>query len=166
AFSPDGRTLAAGDGKTGEILLWDLGGDQPKDRGVLGRGGLCGFSPDGRTLLAVQLSSASSPRFSHKGADPVTVQVWDVERKRLQAQFELEGKVRGWWSCSKGGLAPDGGRLVNLPEESLHGPLVVWSAATGKRLREYRLPGTCSSKSTGTPFAFAPDGRHLAVNND
>jgi WD40 repeat protein len=161
AFSPDGRTLAAEDRKTGEILLWDLGGGRPKDRGVLGRGRLCGFAPDGRTLLALDPT-----RFSNEEGGPFTVQVWDLGRDRLQAQFELEGEVHFWSDGLNGGFAPDGQRLVNMPDPK-NGLLAVWSAATGKRLREYRLPGTFDPfLITAAPFAFAPDGRHVAVNND
>jgi WD40 repeat protein len=159
AFSPDGRTLAVEAEANGDILLWDLGGDQPRERDAFGRWGLgAAFSPDGRTLLSVTSSLHGT-----------AVEAWDLDNRRLKREAALEG---GWqalpeWLVSPDGrgvvnwlVSPDGRRVVNMPN-GRNGPLVVWSAATGKRLGEYRLPGPVKQ-----PFAIAPDGRHVAVIND
>ena len=67
AFSPDGRTVAAGT-QAGDILLWDLFGEMPIARlpghqaDVLS----VSFSPDGRRLVS--------------GSNDNTMLVWDVSR--------------------------------------------------------------------------------------
>jgi tetratricopeptide (TPR) repeat protein len=166
AFSPDGRTLAVQDDRN-DILLWDLGGDQPKERGALGRGRLCGFAPDGRTLLSIKgsialpyggLDLARTLRSMKVLSHGIAVTAWDLDSGRLKREAALE-RVGRWVADWR--VSPDGRRLVSMPN-GRKGPLAVWSAATGKRLGEYRLPG---SVSVTQPFAIAPDGRHLAVNN-
>ena len=54
AFSPDGKTLAAG-AADGTVRLWDMATRQPIGNPLNGHGGAVNsvaFSPDGKTLAA------------------------------------------------------------------------------------------------------------------
>jgi WD40 repeat protein len=53
-------------------------------------------------------------------------------------------------------LTPDGKTLASAGEK---GEVVVWDAASGKKLRDWRFPGRVEC------LAFASDGQHLATGN-
>jgi WD40 repeat protein len=151
SFSPDSRTLAVSRRRAvtrdqPDILLWDLSGEQPRERGMFGSGGCAAtFAPDGRTLLSL--------KFSETG---LSVRAWGPERGRPTRETALEG-CSPWYND---GLAPDGRTFATL---GAYRSLGVWSIATGKRLAEYHLPAN-PAHTCPEPFAWAPDGRHLAVN--
>jgi WD40 repeat protein len=153
AFSPDGRTLALGDGKWNDTLLWDLSGGRPRERGAVGRRSRgAAFSPDGRTLLSLTWSSTGTG---------TAVAAWYLDSRRLKRETALEeGGVGGIGTRV---FSPDGRTVATFTYVDLGlSSLVVWSTATGKRLHAYRLPVTSEH---WTAFAYAPDGRHLAVDN-
>ncbi|NUS90376.1 MAG: protein kinase [Streptomyces sp.] len=141
AFSPDGRTLAAGTGK--QIVLWDTATGQT--RLTLTRHGLLAnvlgvaFSPDGRTL-----ASAS---------DGQMLLLWDTGTgdKRRALRHGLMRMLR----CVA--FSPDGRTLAVGADNGVH----LWDPTTGQRgawLRFPRPPGIDS-------LAFGPDSRSLAVTS-
>jgi len=135
AYSPDGRTVAAG-GWDNNIKLWVVasGRELRTLRGHSDWVNSVTFSPDGRTLVS--------------GSNDKTLKLWDVASGR-----ELR-TLRGHsnWVNSLA-FSPDGRTLVSGSDDTT---LKLWDAATGKGLRTLRgLSGEVKS------VAFSPDGRTL-----
>jgi WD40 repeat protein/energy-coupling factor transporter ATP-binding protein EcfA2 len=135
AFSPDGKTLASGNGN-GTIILWDIETGQQLGQplkehpdSVLS----LAFSPDGKTL-------ASS---SYEGG----IKLWDVQSHRPIDPRLSEGAFSVAFS-------PDGNTLAS---GSISG-VILWDIETGQQL------GQPLSGDPGMVWsvAFSPDGRMLA----
>lgn len=115
AFSPDGATLASGDGG-GTVALWNLDIDRKPHRlpGHTGEVNSVAFSPDGKLL-----ASASADH---------TIKVWDlwVAGRELQT-FRGHGAAVisvAFWPDSRTLASEDTDRIVKL-----------WDAASGSELR-------------------------------
>jgi WD40 repeat protein len=142
ALSPDGRTLAYGDGWG--LELWHLGkgstsgpklGRKP-DEFVTD----LAFSPDGKTLAAVHDRNAP------------TLCLWDVATGNLLKQTPLPNQKAGYL-----GHAPDGSRYrIDATEQER----VVRSIFTGEVL--CRL---ASARADLRILAFSPDGKLLAAGD-
>ncbi|GAA4619076.1 hypothetical protein GCM10023195_86120 [Actinoallomurus liliacearum] len=132
AFSPDGRTLAYGDGD--HIRLWDVPGRRLKSPINAHRAvDAVAFSPDGMTVAGA-------------GAK-VDVETWDAATHKPGERFAggTSGKVA---------FSPDGRYLAACDEEN--GPTAtVWDARTGKEVHAF-------GSTTGYSVAFSPDGKTLA----
>jgi WD40 repeat protein len=142
AFSPDGKTLAAGDGNN-SIRLWDVPSGktiqpaEPHHSGVH----CIALSPDGKTLAA--------------GTTFKTVYLWDVTTGKPLRQ--LEGHEHGVYPVV---YSPDGKRVAS---GSRDGTARIWDVATGKELHKflgYDGPKTGDAWVYG--LSFAPDGQRLA----
>jgi RNA polymerase sigma factor (sigma-70 family) len=139
AFSPDGRTLAAGcaEGDDSAMGLWDVASGRQIRRLPWHkmRDSCAVFSPDGRTLAA--------------SSQDDMIRLWDVASGRLLRQWACP-----WWSTTMA-FSPDGRCLATA--QSGYPDVHVWEAATG--LERCRLAvdpqGVCA-------VAFAPNGRRLA----
>ncbi len=171
AFSPDGRTLAAG--WVGEIRLYRpadgaVAGVLQGDRTWDGWDGFwsLAFSPDGRTLAA-----------GTRAGEVWIYRLPEGERLRVLEGVEsggglfLDGPKGTVWSLA---FSPDGrtlavglGRLRRLVE--------LWDGATGRRRQVLRVaPGRLLPRFSppyGDPprkvaLAFSPDGRFLAVGGE
>ncbi len=144
AFSPDGKTLVAGDGDS--IRLWDVGTSSSVATLSGHRGGVCSvaFHPDGQSLV----STGNAP--------DSTVRVWDLatltEKHRLLGHG---GPVEsGVWRADGELLVSCGGRdgIVQLwdmtarPPRNKALPILLWGPA---------LRGV----------ALTPEGRFLATAN-
>jgi WD40 repeat protein len=136
AFSPDGRTLAAGHGNSSLVLHdADTGAVRATARGhddVV----LCtAFSRDGRYLVS--------------GSVDKTIKVWDPAT--AQEVRTLRGH-RDWVYCVA--FARDGHTLASAGRE---GAVILWDVSTGRvlaNLPPFTREATC--------VAFSPDGRTLA----
>jgi dipeptidyl aminopeptidase/acylaminoacyl peptidase len=122
AISPDGKSLAAGcwkgDGKQGEVSLWDLETGQVKHRMTDQEIGLIysvAFSPDGKKVAG--------------GGWDKNVRVWEVETGLLK--HVLEGPTTGFREVS---FSPDGKLLAGA------GPadVPVWDVESGKIVQTLR----------------------------
>jgi len=143
AYSPDGKTLAAGsddrfDGK-GAVWLWDLSSGQLKAnlQGHTGAVIALAFSPDGRTVAS-------------GGADK-TVRLWDVAGRQLKATLQGHKKQVELLAFS-----PDGKTLAT---GSLDETARLWNVADG------RLRATLRHMNRVTGIAFASNGKTLATGS-
>lgn len=140
AFSPDGKTLAAVDGR--KVKLWDpstgklrrtLPGHEQPVRSAA-------FAPDGRTL-------ATGARMAGGAESGGEVKVWDAESGKPKRALALEGS-----DVNALAFSPDGRLLV---AGGLKG-LWCWDAGTGEL--KHKMP----SSAAVLALAFSPDGRTLA----
>jgi RNA polymerase sigma factor (sigma-70 family) len=159
AFSPDGRTLAAGGflakyGKIEEtnsnsvISLWKWDGDrlQPlweakpdfeaplrsRSQGI----GCVAFSPDGKYLAT-------------GGSANNLIRIWDVSDGKEVQEFRASGSHVGALTFSPTEKA--------LASGSDDGALALWNPATGEKAWQRQQPGEVRA------LAFTPDGKTLAV---
>jgi WD40 repeat protein len=145
AFSPDGKTLAAG---SAEVVLWEV--VTGKRRGTLkdphgGAGGLA-FSPDGRWLATANLDGTAS--------------LWDVATLSEAATLRGHGQ-----SVHAVAFSPDG-RL--LATGSRDGTVKLWDAAVSWPHRAPWLQELATLRGhtdTVWSVAFSPDGRTLATGS-
>jgi WD40 repeat protein len=155
-FSPDGRTLAVGDGEGG-LRLWNVA--DGKARAVLkGHTRLVdflAFSADGKTIVSV--AGGSEP---NDPGDPksVEVSVWKTDTCQRAASIDCP---QGHLSCVA--LSPDGRILaVGGYEESQSrkwtATLRLWDVGTGKKLHSHR--GRAGRYAS---LAFSQDGKTLAA---
>ncbi|GAA3812961.1 hypothetical protein GCM10022403_053270 [Streptomyces coacervatus] len=153
-FSPDGKTLATGDGKT--VRLWQGGMTQPAT--VLTHQILGEFSPDGKTLatqtdqLKVRLRNIATGKTIGLGSEvdvstafspdsrtiatasmvvtqqphSVPVRVWDVATGKLRAT--LNGHTDGIEAMA---FTPDGTLITASTDDTVR----LWNVTTGKTIR-------------------------------
>ena len=136
AFSPDGRTLAAGE-SSGQVGLWDMA--TGRQTATLAEGsGVYGvaFSPSGRTLAV--------------GDGDGDVGLWDMATGRRTGTL-AEGS---WVECVA--FSPDGRTLA---AGDGFGYVGLWDVATGQRTATFR------ERNPAASIAFSPDGHTLAVGD-
>jgi WD40 repeat protein len=142
AFSPDGKTLAAGEAnaleKKGIVRLWNLstGKMMHTFRVSMNDIDAVAISPDGRTLAAAEKWGKSY--------------LWDVAagKELYQLQREWTGPHR--YDTYSLAFSPDSRTLAVGGSK-----VTVWDVVSGKRLRQF--------DGDGYFVAFAPDGKTLAA---
>jgi WD40 repeat protein len=140
AYSPDGKTLATGGLE--EIVLWDVSrGCEPKGRWPSGIVQSMRYSVDGRFLLTTDRMGA--------------IQIWDVERQTVSAEFNVPSS----WIVGMS-FAPDGPGIawatIDVGARSR-----LWKATPGKAIP----PPQSLSGSNFFSFAVSLDGRRLVAGD-
>jgi WD40 repeat protein len=160
AFSPDGKTLAAGSYDS-LVRFWDVasGGELRQPTCPLSRVWSLAFSPDGKTLYAGGQSGGYwRIRVDGEVVDsPHAVAVWDLKTgkaRRLPAPFAFADSLA---------LAADGKTLA----AGGMGPVVVWDAVTGRERLRVRAESQGKADDSGrvdwaTQVALSADGKLLA----
>ncbi len=156
AFSPDGKTIAAGYGGVGGggggVVLWDVAArkrlaDDPlpvKEGMVWG----VSFSPDGKTI------AAGYGGFGGGGG----VVLWDVAARKRLADHPLPVK-EGYVYCVS--FSPDGKTIAaGYAGVGVGGGVVVWDVAARKRLADDPLP---VKEGYVRGVSFSPDGKTIAA---
>jgi WD40 repeat protein len=154
AYSPDGKTVVSGGSDDGKLRLWTVA--DPKspqlqlvldayERGRSRHGTVhaVAFTPDGKTLVS--------------GGDDGVVRFWNLNTDKPTERSTLrldKGPV------SSIHYSPDGSRLVVAFDSGC----VFVGDSSGKKLHEWQLPGPTGGWG-GSGVRFAPDGRHLVVEN-
>ena len=159
AFSPDGKTLAVGDGDgSGRTDLWDLATGRrtatltdPRSLGITGRDvSAVAFSPDGKTLATGDLNDRTY--------------LWHTATWHRTAVLVGPGYLGDFVSALA--FSP-GGRLLATGYQGYGDRYTtdLWDTATGRRARTLTGP-----RSRGLPavtaVAFSPDGKTLATGYD
>jgi WD40 repeat protein/serine/threonine protein kinase len=146
-----GERLATGGGVDQTVRIWDIDRKRELHQFLGLKGGIVGpvaISPDGNQLV---YASASAP--VGMGLSSYVVHVWDLAAQPPKQLPSLPGHTTTVRAVA---FAPDGKLLATADDD---GRLILWEAATGKNLNDWKLSGAITS------LAFAPDSRHLAVGN-
>src|SRR5208337_4692942 len=161
AFSPDGKTLAAGyAGGSSGVVLWDVAtrtrwGESPL---AVPAGDVrsVAFSPDGKTLAAGCCLRRFLVKFGSIPSGEGGVVLWDVAIRSQLVKAPLavsEGDVRSV------AFSPDGKTLAAGYAGGSSG-VVLWDVATRSQLVKAPL---AVSEGDVQSVAFSPDGKTLAA---
>ena len=162
AWSPDGKTLAAGERSA--IRLYDAATGKPGPvlEGHTSQINALAFSPDGKRLVSASGRGAIRLIGPTRRAEPGEVIVWDLEAgKPLHVlRAYKQGAYAVAWS-------PDGGRLatggvVTASDDEGKGAkprdgISIWDARSGELVR-----AVDPTEAGASLLAFNPDGQTLA----
>jgi WD40 repeat protein len=145
AFSPDGRTLATGDGQ-GNVIVWDVSEGRAIDTLEGHNDAITGvaFGPDGRTLYTTSADS--------------TARIWDVAGYRRLARPFRTNSVNdpGTSSPRAFALSPDGRTLAAARRD---GRVDLIDAETLRRTGGFKA----FADRPALAIEYSPDGSRLAV---
>jgi WD40 repeat protein/DNA-binding SARP family transcriptional activator len=145
AFSPDGRTLATGDGQ-GNVIVWDVGEGRAIEtlEGHIDAITGVAFGPDGRTLYTTSADS--------------TARIWDVAGyRRLARPFRTNSANDPGQSSPRAfALSPDGHTLAVARRD---GGVDLIDAETLRRTGGFEA----FADRQALAIEYSPDGSRLAV---
>jgi RNA polymerase sigma factor (sigma-70 family) len=143
AFSPDGKTLAAG-GVDQLIHLRDVatGKSLRTFRGHAEQVSCVRFTQDGKSLVSFGLDAM--------------LRIWDVASGKEVRSW----RVPGGWTVA---LSPDGKTVAGFGTVRPVHTLYQWDLASGRVIREFRYQGTQDGLMS---LVFSPDGKRLASGGD
>ena len=145
SFSPDGRTLAAGDyGPAGLVKFWDWRTGK-ETRPPLQHDDIVlaiAFSPDGKSF-----ASFTAPDWSKSPH----ARLWNLESGAQTAQMPFPYPAH--WKVAQSPFRPDGKALLARDDNGL---LRLWEVPTGRVLGERPLDGRGLNR-------FSPDGSMVAA---
>jgi WD40 repeat protein/DNA-binding SARP family transcriptional activator len=144
AFSPDGRTLATGDGQ-GNVVVWDVSEGRAIETLEGHNDAITGvaFGPDGRTLYTASADS--------------TARIWDVAGyRRLARPFRTNTVNDPGGSSRAFALSPDGHTLAAARRD---GRVDLIDAETLRRTGGFEAFAGRSALA----IEYSPDGSQLAV---
>jgi WD40 repeat protein len=147
AFSADGALLASG--SQSRVVVWDVATLQPRHTLETAGGGLLGFTPDGRTLVA-------GPHNFPEGQKRAFTR-WDVKTGTALPTWDVPGPR----DVMVGRLSRDGRTVYLMSYLPPEARLGAYDAATGAD----RFPGRFPDQGHEGPVcavAFSPDGHSLA----
>jgi WD40 repeat protein len=144
-FSPDGKQVVTTSGdKT--TKLWDVATGRETLTLPGGYRGIA-WSPDGTRLVGASRTGTGTAVGTNR------LIVVDLTGKEL---FGLQGQSSRVARVPSVVFSPDGKLLVQTGGD---GWVTLWNPLTGKKVREWQLPGEVSSA------IFSPDGRHVITGN-
>ncbi len=135
AFSPDGKTILAGEDN--RVLLWDVNSGKLLQQFPAGIQAQAAFSPDGHEVLIG----------SGDGA-----QVWDLQTGEQIQQFAINNTF-----TFAVAFAPDGKDVITGGSDD---NATLWDIKTGQQVRQF-IGHTDSVLSV----AFSPDGKYLVTSS-
>ena len=136
-FSPDGKTIASGDGYPGNtVRLWDAATGTLLNTMEHYSVNSVAFSPDGKTIASASDSGRIDP----------PVRLWDARTGTLLN--ELTGARLGIKSVT---FSPDGKTIAGTGVETC-----FWDVQTGTRL-------DLAPRGGGNAIAYSPDGKIIAI---
>lgn len=162
ASSPDGQTLAAGEGPAVRLYDAATGKPGPVLEGHTSQINALAFSPDGKQIVSASGRRANRLIGPARKAQPGEVIVWDLETKKARHVIQAYGQ--GGYAVA---WAPDGrqfatGGIVTPAEDEEKGAklqegLFLWDARTGELARKID-----PDQASTSLLAFNPDGQTLA----
>jgi WD40 repeat protein len=182
AFSPDGKTLASGGDRNGEIALWNLADGKPIGKKLAHSPAVTAiaFSPDGKTLASgstggtivlwdiAALTPKGPPLKGHAGE---VVSLAFGSNGRLLASGSWDRTVMLWnvpAVQSTGGPLKGHGHIVTAVAVSPDGETVVSGSADGtvilwSVLNRVPIGGPLQIEGKPVDIRFGPDGTWLAI---
>lgn len=146
AFTADGKALAVG-GDDGTVRVWDLVGDQPRERLRL----------DGLTSTVTSVAASPTGDAVAAGCRDGTVRLWDLSGGRVRdcgnvAQHDKES--------ASVAFSHDGQLLATAGYRE---SVIVWDFRDGTLRDRARFNGPRFSITSRAALAFSPDNKVLAV---